>query len=250
MTQSAGATGQEPRAQPDDARPPLAIVAGGGRGEALRRTVDIVVAGVGLPALAPVFAAVGIAIRLESQRPVFFFQTRVGRHGRPFRIVKFRTMVHGADRMGPKVSGARDRRVTRVGAFLRASKLDELPQLWNVLRGDMTLFGPRAEVPDYVRHFSDEERLILTVKPGLTGPSAIYFATDQAPALDGVEDVEAHYVEHQLHPKLALDLDYVRRRSWRTDLALIGKTALLLLGRRPSVSGPLPVGDELVEHLA
>lgn len=198
----------------------------------LRRVADILVAGSAMLLLSPAFVLIAVAIRVGSRGPVFFRQVRVGKDERPFRIVKFRTMVVDAERVGPKISGARDPRVTRVGAVLRATKLDELPQLWNVLRGEMTLVGPRAEVPEMIRHYSAGERKILEVKPGLTGPGQIYFTTDQASELDGVEDVEAHYVRHQLHPKLALDLDYLRRRSLWTDLGVIVKTIGVLVHPR------------------
>ena len=178
-----------------------------------RRGADLLVAGMAALAVSPLLLLIAVAIRLESRGPVFFRQLRVGRNEVPFRIVKFRTMIVDAERVGPKISGLKDPRVTRVGGVLRATKMDELPQLWNVLTGEMTLVGPRAEVPDMIRHYTPEEREILRVKPGLTGPGQIYFTTDQAAELDGVLDVEAHYVRHQLHPKLALDLDYLRRRS-------------------------------------
>lgn len=199
-------------------------------GQTARRAVDVTVSALALIGLAPVLGAVTVAVRVESPGPVLFGQTRVGRDGVQFRILKFRSMVDGAERIGPQVSGRNDPRVTRVGAVLRATKLDELPQLWNMLRGDMTLVGPRAEVPEMVRYYTDEEWETLRVKPGLTGPGQIYFTSDQAAELDGVDDVEAHYVEYQLHPKLALDLVYLRHRTWRSDLAVVGRTVLLLLG--------------------
>src|SRR6185295_10939570 len=135
---------------------------------------------------------------VESGRPVFFSQLRVGKGRRPFRILKFRTMVADAERVGPKVSGHRDPRITRVGAFLRATKLDEFPQIVNVLKGEMTLIGPRAEVPDMIRHYTPEELTILDYRPGLTAPGQIFFTTDQAAELDGVTDAEAYYVAHHL----------------------------------------------------
>jgi lipopolysaccharide/colanic/teichoic acid biosynthesis glycosyltransferase len=188
-------------------------------------------------AVSPLLLLIAVAIRLESRGPVFFRQLRVGRNEVPFRIVKFRTMIVDAERVGPKISGLKDPRVTRVGGVLRATKMDELPQLWNVLTGEMTLVGPRAEVPDMIRHYTPEEREILRVKPGLTGPGQIYFTTDQAAELDGVLDVEAHYVRHQLHPKLALDLDYLHRRSLWTDLGVIVRTMGVLLRPFAGTSG-------------
>lgn len=197
-----------------------------------RRAADIAGSVVALVLLSPLLAAIAVAVRLESVGPILYSQERVGKGRRPFRILKFRTMVADADRIGPKVSGKRDPRVTRVGAVLRKTKLDEFPQLWNVLRGEMTLVGPRAEVPDMIRHYTPEELTILEVRPGLTAPGQIFFTTDQAAALDGVEDAEAHYVAHQLHPKLRMDLEYLRDRSAWGDLVIVARTILLLAGVR------------------
>jgi lipopolysaccharide/colanic/teichoic acid biosynthesis glycosyltransferase len=196
-----------------------------------------VLSGAAIVALSPLLLAIAVAVRLESRGPVFFRQLRVGLNEVPFRIIKYRTMVVDAERLGPKISGSKDPRVTRVGAVLRATKMDELPQLWNVFTGEMTLVGPRAEVPDMIRHYTLDERETLKVKPGLTGPGQIYFTTDQAAELDGVVDVEAHYVSHQLHPKLALDLAYLRRRSLWTDFVVIVKTVGLLLRPFAGASG-------------
>jgi lipopolysaccharide/colanic/teichoic acid biosynthesis glycosyltransferase len=202
---------------------------------AARRLVDVGVSAGALVVASPVLALVAALVKAESRGPAFYMQERIGKYGRPFRIVKFRSMVADAERIGPLVSGRRDPRITRVGAFLRATKLDELPQLVNVLRGDMTLIGPRADVARYVAHFTAEERQLLAVRPGLTGPSAVYFTTDQAGELDGVTDPDAFYIEHQLHPKLALDLEYLRRRSIAADLGILWRTASVLAGPR---SGP------------
>jgi len=204
---------------------------------ALRRGMDLLLGGLTLTAASPVLLLLAAAVKLESRGPAFFSQERVGKDGRPFRILKFRSMVAGAEKMGPAVSGHRDPRVTRVGAILRATKLDELPQLVNVVKGEMTIIGPRAEVARYVEHYTDEERALLSVRPGLTGPGQVYFTTDQAGELDGVADPESHYIEHQLHPKLALDLEYLRKRSIALDLSILGATAALLLGLRRSREG-------------
>jgi lipopolysaccharide/colanic/teichoic acid biosynthesis glycosyltransferase len=197
---------------------------------AARRLVDVVVSAGGLTVASPLLVLVAALVKAESRGPVFYMQERIGKHGQPFRIVKFRSMVADAERIGPLGSGRRDPRITRVGAFLRATKLDELPQLINVLRGDMTLIGPRADVARYVAHFSVEERQLLAVRPGLTGPSAVYFTTDQASELDGVADPDAYYIEHQLHPKLALDLVYLRRRSVAADIGVLWRTVSVLAG--------------------
>jgi lipopolysaccharide/colanic/teichoic acid biosynthesis glycosyltransferase len=199
---------------------------------AIRRLVDVIVSAGALVLVAPLLVLVAALVKAESLGPVFYMQKRIGKHGRPFRILKFRSMVANAERLGPLVSGRRDPRITGVGTFLRATKLDELPQLINVLRGDMTLIGPRADVARYVAHFTTEERQLLAVRPGLTGPSAVYFTTDQSSELDAVTDPDAYYIEHQLHPKLALDLDYLRRRSVTADIGILWRTASVLVGAR------------------
>lgn len=191
---------------------------------AARRAVDVLAASVGLVASSPLLLAVGLAVRLGSPGPALFRQTRVGADGTPFTMLKFRTMSTDAETAGPSVSGNDDPRVTRVGALLRKTKLDELPQLVNVLRGDMTLIGPRAEVPRYVEHYTEQERETLTVRPGLTGPGGIWFTISQAAELDGEGDPERVYVDRQLHEKLALDLDYLRSRTLLRDLTILLRT--------------------------
>jgi len=198
----------------------------------MRRAADIVGSSLALVLLSPLFGLIALAIVVESGRPVFFSQLRVGKGRRPFRILKFRTMVADAERVGPKVSGHRDPRITRVGAFLRATKLDEFPQIVNVLMGEMTLIGPRAEVPDMIRHYTPEELTILDYRPGLTAPGQIFFTTDQAAELDGVADAEGYYVAHHLHPKLRMDLDYLRDRGVASDLRIVWWTVKLLAGFR------------------
>jgi lipopolysaccharide/colanic/teichoic acid biosynthesis glycosyltransferase len=142
-------------------------------------------------------------------------------------MLKFRSMVRDADRRGPLVTDRADPRITRIGALLRASKLDELPQLFNVVRGDMTLIGPRPEVPRFIRCYYPDELGILRVRPGLTGPGQIFYTEVQAEQ-DSAADPEAHYLGSQLHPKLAIDLDYLRRRSLRLDLAILLRTVAML----------------------
>jgi lipopolysaccharide/colanic/teichoic acid biosynthesis glycosyltransferase len=199
----------------------------------LRRVVDITVSAVALALISPVLLAIAAAVKLDSRGPALYRQQRVGRKRRVFAILKFRSMVADAERIGPLVSGRKDPRITRVGAFLRASKLDELPQLINVLRGDMTLIGPRAEVERYIPHYTPEELQLLTVRPGLTGLGQLFFAEEQAADLDQVDDPDAYYVNRQLHDKLALDLEYLYRRSLWVDVKMIARTAALpFTGRR------------------
>lgn len=194
-----------------------------------RRLVDIVVAATCLVVLAPLLTVLACWVRASSRGPAIYRQPRMGRGAVPFRIWKFRTMVVGADCMGPLVSGCRDGRITRAGTWLRASRLDELPQLVNLLRGDITLFGPRPEVPHFLAHYTAAERQVLTVRPGIVGPGALLFVEEQSD-LDTVPDPERHYVQRQLHPKLALDLTYLQHRTVRADLRLLAQTAAVVTG--------------------
>lgn len=187
-----------------------------------RRAVDALVAGLGLLLSSPVLAVVSVAIRVTSRGPAVFRQQRVGLNGRCFTIWKFRTMVADAAARGGAVSGSRDPRVTSVGRCLRGTRLDELPQLVNVLRGDMTLIGPRPEVPSFVAHYTPEERLLLTARPGVIGPGAVLFARAQSHQLDDAADPEEVYLRDHLHAKLALDLAYLRDRRLSRDLRLVG----------------------------
>ena len=187
-----------------------------------RRTLDLVASAAGLVVLAPVLAALALAVKLGDGGPALYVSRRVGRYGRPLSLYKFRTMVVGADRQGPGITTAADRRVTRVGAVLRRYKLDELPQLANVLKGEMSLVGPRPEDPRYVAAYTPEERRVLDVRPGLTSPASLAFR-DEARRLEG-EDWERVYVEEILPAKLALERAYLRRRTLGSDLGLILRT--------------------------
>lgn len=195
----------------------------------LRRALDVAVALVATALLAPVLLAVAVAVRLTSRGPVLYRQERVGRDGVPFQICKFRTMVVGADRSGALVSGDADPRVTRVGRWLRRSRLDELPQLLNLLCGNVTLVGPRPEVARYVAHYTLAELQLLRVRPGIVGPGALLFAQDQAAELDGQEDPEDYYLAQQMHSRLALDLDYLAHRGLRRDLLLLARAGGVVL---------------------
>ena len=193
---------------------------------AVKRLMDLVIGFVALLLLLPVMGLVAIAIALDSTGPVIYGAQRIGRGGRPFTMWKFRSMARGADNMGPAVTGSNDFRVTRVGAFLRRTKLDELPQLVNVLAGQMSLVGPRPEAPTYVEGWSDEEREILAFRPGITGPTQIAYI-DEEELLTG--DPSAVYETELMHAKLAVDLDYVRRYSLRGDIAILWKTLVGIL---------------------
>ena len=196
-----------------------------------KRAFDLLLAGLGLVLLSPLLLAVAIGIKLDSSGPVFYRQVRIGRHGVPFLIHKFRTMRHDPLRAGPQITVGHDARITRVGAFLRRTKLDELPQLFDVLRGTMSLVGPRPEVPRYVALYPAGLRdVVLSVRPGLTDLASIEFR-DEAALLARASEPEREYVEVVMPRKLALAARYVRTRTWGGDVCLIWRT-LDLLWRR------------------
>ena len=198
---------------------------------ALRRTVDIVIAFVGLLLLSPILLLLSLAVKLTSKGPVFYRARRVGRDGREFRLLKFRTMVAGADKIGPGLTLDRDPRITPMGRRLRSHRLDELPQLWNVLVGDMSLVGSRPEDPRYVAHYTDEQREILKARPGVTGPAQIAFRNEPE-RLRAAADPEEVYLREIMSAKLAIDLEYLRRRTVWTDLGMIFSTLRIYVGNR------------------
>jgi lipopolysaccharide/colanic/teichoic acid biosynthesis glycosyltransferase len=186
-----------------------------------KRLFDILCAGVGLLLLSPLLLVVAVWVKLDSRGPVMFRQERVGRFGRTFRIHKFRTMRVDAPALGPQITIGDDARITRSGRWLRASKVDELPQLWDVLRGAMSLVGPRPEVPRYVAMYPDELRaLVLSVRPGITDPASLSFR-NESELLAQAEDPEREYVEVVMPMKLGLAADYVRNASLMGDIRLI-----------------------------
>ncbi|MGD9722113.1 MAG: sugar transferase [Pirellulales bacterium] len=188
-----------------------------------KRLLDMTAAGLGLVLLSPLMLALALAIRLDSRGPVLFVQRRMGRNFVPFGVYKFRTMVTDAERRGSQITAGDDARITRVGRLLRASKLDELPQLFNVLRGEMSVVGPRPEVPKYVEMFRQDYALVLSVRPGLTDPASIKYR-DEASVLGASPDPEREYVERILPDKIALARAYVAQASLLGDLGLVLKT--------------------------
>jgi lipopolysaccharide/colanic/teichoic acid biosynthesis glycosyltransferase len=198
-----------------------------------KRAFDLLVSGVALVVLSPLLIVLAAAVKLDSRGPALFKQVRVGRAGRPFRIYKLRSMVRDAERMAGNVSPTGDPRITRVGAFLRKWYLDELPQLFNVIKGDMSLVGPRPETPGYVAHYTQDERRVLAVKPGVAGPSTLAFV-DESRLLDEADDPEDYYVNHLLHERVRLDLRYVDRRSLLGDVRLLVRQVWVIMsGRSP-----------------
>jgi lipopolysaccharide/colanic/teichoic acid biosynthesis glycosyltransferase len=205
----------------------------------VRRLVDVALSSVAVLAVSPILLLIAVAVKLDSSGPALYSQTRVGRHGKEFSILKFRSMIVNAERIGPLVTGRRDRRITRLGAVLRATKLDELPQLINVLKGEMTLIGPRPEVPRYLPYYTDRELQLLIARPGLTGPGQLVFTDREAAELDTADDPESYYINHQLHPKLAVDIAYLSHRSCWHDVKIVLGTVALMFGRAdvPQVRG-------------
>ena len=199
-----------------------------------KRALDLVITIPGLLLLSPLLLVLALWITLDSEGPVLYRGKRVGQDGRPFLMYKFRTMVVGAEKRGPAVTYRDDPRITGAGRFLRRAKLDELPQLLNVLRGEMSLVGPRPEDPSYVAFYTPEQRLALSVKPGITGPTQLEYR-DEASMLQG-EGVDEEYVTRLMPEKLKLDLEYVRDRSLLLDLKILWRTATTMLFGDHSVS--------------
>jgi lipopolysaccharide/colanic/teichoic acid biosynthesis glycosyltransferase len=195
-----------------------------------KRVFDISVSLLALVLLIPVLAAIALAVKLGSPGPILYRQQRVSQNGRRFRLLKFRTMVVGADRMAPNVSATGDPRVTSIGRLLRRWYLDELPQLLNVLRGDMSLVGPRPETPEFVALFTQEERRVLTVRPGLAGPSTLAFM-DEAEVLAKAPDPVTYYVTTVLHDRVRADLAYLEHCSIGYDIRLLCKQVLAIARR-------------------
>lgn len=190
----------------------------------MKRVLDVVLSGAALIAISPLFLALAVTVFLSSPGGAFYSQTRVGLNGRPFVLYKFRSMR--ANNRGAQVTlGSTDPRITPLGAWLRAYKLDELPQLWNVLIGDMSIVGPRPEVEAYVALYTDEMRDILTVRPGLTDPASIA-GFDEGARLQAAEDPEAYYREVLMPEKVALQMDYVRTATLGSDIRVIARTLL------------------------
>lgn len=190
---------------------------------ALKRCFDLVMAGLGLLLLLPMGLLIALVIKLSDGGPVFYAQIRVGRFGRPFQIRKFRSMVRDADKVGLPVTKEGDPRITRIGRFLRRTKLDELPQLWNVLVGEMSFVGPRPEVSRYVEHYTPEQREILNYKPGITDIATLLFRNEET-LLRGSHDVEQFYVQYCLPRKINLNRQYAKHASLARDFWIILQT--------------------------
>ena len=203
-----------PPAQPPPRRPVYRVA---------KRTLDVLASGLGLLVASPLLAVAAVAIKLDSRGPVLFVQQRVGRNFRPFGIYKFRTMVADAPMRGGQITFGADPRITRVGRWLRKTKLDELPQLANVLVGHMSLVGPRPEVPRYVEMFREDYAYVLSVRPGLTDPASVKYR-DEAEQLAASPDPEREYSERILPDKIALARQYIAQATFTGDLGILIKT--------------------------
>lgn len=193
-----------------------------------KRLFDLLASGIGLVVLAPILLGIALAIKMESHGPVFFRQERVGRFGKTFLIHKFRTMVTDAERRGLQITVGADARVTRVGGVLRQYKLDELAQLIDVFLGDMSLVGPRPEVPGYVAYYPAEARdIVLSVKPGITDRASIEYK-DENEILGKAADPHKAYVDEVLPVKIRYYIDYVNTRSFWGDIKIIFATLLAI----------------------
>lgn len=196
--------------------------------DVIKRAFDIVFSLAALLLIAPLLLLIAVVIKLNAPGPVFYRGARIRRFGRPFRIFKFRTMVVNAEEIGGPSTADDDPRITRLGRLLRKYKLDELPQFINVLKGEMSIVGPRPEVPQYVEMYSQEEEEILTVRPGITDWASLW-DIDEGAVLEGSQDPEKTYLEEIRPEKIRLQLEYVHNHSLWVDLKIIAKTVRALL---------------------
>lgn len=196
----------------------------------LKSAFDRVVAASAIVLLSPVLLVIALLVRIDSPGPGLFRQVRIGRNGRRFRIYKFRTMIDGAHRIAQNISPEGDPRITRVGRVLRDWYLDELPQLFNVVKGDMSLVGPRPETPEYVSLYTTEERRVLNVRPGLVGPSTLGFM-DESERLADVPDPAGYYATVLVHERVRTDLRYLAERSLLYDVRLLFRQMIAIVRR-------------------
>ena len=194
----------------------------------MKRTFDIVFATITILLLAPLFLIGSLLAKLQSRGPVFYKSKRVGKDEVIFEMYKFRTMVANADTLGGSLTTYRDTRITPIGRFLRWTKLDELPNLINVIKGEMSLIGPRPEAPDYVKYYTEVQKQVLLVKPGITGPSQLA-NRDEEKKLKGQQNAEHYYITELMPKKLTLDLHYVATQSIATDIRWLLKTCWIII---------------------
>jgi lipopolysaccharide/colanic/teichoic acid biosynthesis glycosyltransferase len=191
----------------------------------VKRIFDLICSTLGLIVLSPVLIIIAIRIKTGSDGPVFFRQIRVGENNKEFEILKFRTMVVDAEKLGRQITVGNDSRITKIGAFLRKYKLDELPQLINVFKGEMSLVGPRPEVPRYVKLYNEEQKKVLEVKPGITDLASIRYR-DENDLLGEAENPDEFYINIIMPDKLALNLEYINKNNVFFDIYIIFKTII------------------------
>lgn len=187
-----------------------------------KRFLDLIASLVGLVILSPLFFVIAILVKLQDNGPIFYFARRSGQNNQVFYMCKFRSMVVNAEQQGPAITGSEDSRITSIGKFLRKTKIDELPQLINVLVGEMSLVGPRPEDPRYVEKYTDEQRQILNYKPGITSAASLYYRYEES-ILDD-DNWEERYLTEVMPRKLEIDIDYCRQSDIRQDISLIIRT--------------------------
>ena len=197
----------------------------------MKRFFDIIASASGLLVLSPVFLILAVWIKMDSEGPVFYRQVRVGRNNKNFHIFKFRSMRVGADQGSLVTIGGHDSRITRSGYFIRKYKLDELPQLINVLRGEMSLVGPRPEVRHYVNYWTPDQMHVLDVRPGITDPASIKFRNENE-LMEKADDPEDYYINVIMQEKIRLYLEYVQNASFWFDIKLIFKTFKVIITER------------------
>ncbi|THV58120.1 sugar transferase [Flagellimonas alvinocaridis] len=197
----------------------------------MKRLFDIILSSFGILVLSPILVLIAILVKISSKGPVFFRQVRVGKGNKDFRIFKFRTMYTGSDKKGLLTVGGRDPRVTKVGYYLRKFKLDELPQLFNVFTGEMSLVGPRPEVRKYVEHYSESDMEVLSVRPGITDYASIAFRNEND-ILKESEDPEKKYIEEIMPIKLGLNKKYIAEKGMFKDLSIIFKTITVIIKKQ------------------
>jgi lipopolysaccharide/colanic/teichoic acid biosynthesis glycosyltransferase len=203
-----------------------------------KRWFDAACSLLGLIVLSPLLLLAALAIKLTSRGPVFFRQVRIGRYEKPFRIFKFRTMLGNGGARGPLLTAAGDPRVTRVGGWLRKTKADEFPQLINVFVGEMSLVGPRPEVPAYTAGYSEAEKAVFLIRPGITGPAANNFVHEEELLADQL-DKEVFYVTTVLPAKLRIDLNYCHEIRFLQDLRIIFATFAKVFGKTAGLPKPV-----------
>ncbi len=196
----------------------------------MKRVIDLVISCIITVIISPLLFLIGVSIKLDSKGSVFYLQERIGMNGVPFRIIKFRTMHINSDKKGLLTVGGRDPRVTKIGYFLRKFKMDELPQLFNVISGEMSLVGPRPEVKKYVDLYTEEQLTVLQVKPGITDFASIEYARENE-LLGNATDPESVYINEIMPAKLQLNAKYIREQSTITDIRILYKTILKIICR-------------------